>query len=77
VNEDETRPGAAMNATQIENVLQLIDRNIALTRTEAIEYIREHRNEIARTIAEQGTATIPTAAGDLKLSKSDLAAVAA
>lgn len=66
-----------MNAAQIENVFQLIDRNIAMTRAEAVDYIRKHRAEIARAIADHGTAVIPTSAGDLKLSKSDLAAVAA
>ena len=66
-----------MNASQIEDVLQLIDSNIALTRTEAIEYIRQHRGEIAKSIAEQGSATIRTGAGNLKLSKADLEAVGA
>jgi hypothetical protein len=66
-----------MNAAEIENVLQLIDENIALTRDEAVEYIREHRNEVARAIAEHGTASIPTTAGELSLSKADLEAVAA
>jgi hypothetical protein len=66
-----------MNGMQIENILQLIDCNIALTRDEATKYIRLHRNEVAQSLAVAGTATIPTSAGNINLSIEDLKAVAA
>jgi hypothetical protein len=66
-----------MNGMQIENVLKLIDCNLALTRDEATKYIQSHREEVAQSLANNGVATIPTSAGDIQLTIDDLRAVAA
>jgi len=66
-----------VNGTQIENVLQLIDCNIELTRNEATAYIRTHRSEVAESLADNGAAIIPTSAGPLTLRVEDLRSAAA
>jgi hypothetical protein len=66
-----------MNGTQIENVLELIDCNIELTRSEATAYLRANRHEVAESIANFGKALIPTSAGTLTLRVEDLQGAAA
>jgi hypothetical protein len=65
-----------MNGRQIENLLQLIDGNIDLTRSEAAEYIRVHQAQIVDSLAKTGTAIVVTSAGEIVLSERDLYASA-
>jgi hypothetical protein len=37
-----------MNGMQIENVLKLIDCNLALTRADVTSYIQSHREQVPR-----------------------------
>lgn len=66
-----------MNGVQIENVLQLIDSNIELTRSEVTAYLRSHRDEVAESLADFGAAVILTSAGPLTLRMEDLRGAAA
>ena len=66
-----------MNGNQIEQVLELIDRNMQLSGEEATEYIRKNQKAIAESLVQTGSATVRTSGGDLKLSVDDLDAAAA
>jgi len=57
-----------MNGKQIEDLLQLIDGNLTLTRDEAAKYIQEHHEAIIKSLTETGSATVETKAGKLELS---------
>ena len=66
-----------MNGKQIEDLLQLIDGNLMLTRDEAAVYIQEHRDAILKSLTETGSAIVETKAGKLELSMHDLEMTAA
>lgn len=66
-----------MNGSQIEQVLQLIDRNMQTSSDEATEYIRLNQTAIAQSIANTGSAIVRTSAGDFRISVDDLEAAAA
>jgi len=66
-----------MNGSQIEHVLQLIDKNMQTASDEATAYIRNNHDAIARSLATTGLAVVHTSTGDLELSVADLEATAA
>jgi hypothetical protein len=61
---------------QIEHVLELIDNNIDASMKEVypeiLAYLREHMEELARQISEQGYADIKTRVGPVRISKEDV-----
>ncbi|WP_419805192.1 hypothetical protein [Terriglobus sp.] len=61
-----------MNGAQIETLLDLIDRNVSLTRKEIAEYIVKHKGAIANSLAKDGVAQIQTRGGSLTITRSDL-----
>ena len=61
-----------MNGAQIETILDLIDRNVSLTRKEVAEYIVKHKGAIASSLAKDGVAHIQTRGGSLTITRSDL-----
>jgi hypothetical protein len=66
-----------MSGSQIENLLQMIDDNVDITRREVLRYLREHQGEVVQDLATKGVASVPTSAGALQLRLEDLAAAAA
>jgi SepF-like predicted cell division protein (DUF552 family) len=66
-----------MNGKQIENLLQMVDGNVHIAQTEALQYIRDNQSEIIRELAMTGVATVKTAAGNVQLRVEDLEAAAA
>ena len=66
-----------MNGNQMEQVFQLIDRNLQRSSEEAAAYIRAHQGVIAESLARTGSAMVRTSAGDVCLSLKDLEASAA
>lgn len=70
----------AMNGTQIEHLLELIDKNIdasmAKLYPEILEYLQTHSEELVNQIAENGFGEIKTQAGSMRISKEDLQAAA-
>ena len=61
-----------MDGKQIENLLQLIDVNIDLTRGEVVDYIRENQDEMIKNLSESGFAVIKTKFGTFNLAPKDL-----
>jgi hypothetical protein len=65
-----------MNGKQIENLLQMVDGNVHIAQTEALQYIRENQADIIRDLATTGVATVRTTAGNVELRVEDLEAAA-
>ncbi len=65
-----------MNGTQIEHLLEMIDRNIDASMAhlypEILAYLRTNSDELARQISENGFGEIRTSAGTVRISKEDL-----
>ena len=70
-----------MNGLQIEHILDLIEQNSArnrpLLRQEISGYLVENEETILTQLARFGEASIPTTFGSIKLTRDDLALVAA
>ena len=65
-----------MNGLQLEGVLALIDCNIHsnmdFVRSEVVAFLRDHSDDLAHQIADNGYGIIPTQIGEIKVSREDL-----
>jgi len=68
--------GELMNGIQIEHLLSLIDcsidANMLSLHGEVLNYLKEHRDDLAREILENGYGKIQTRIGPVRISKEDL-----
>jgi hypothetical protein len=68
-----------MSPNQIEHVLEIIDGNISSNmesvRSDVLDFMTQHADELARQISENGYGIIPTKLGDVTVSKDDLQAL--
>lgn len=69
-----------MNGTQIEHILEIIDRNIDASmgdlHTGIADYLNAHLAEVARELDERGYVDIPTKVGPFRISREDVLAAA-
>ena len=65
-----------MNGIQIEHILNVIeeksDQNRAVVRQEIAAYLQEHMQDVAKDIAINGVALIPTTLGEIEITMKDL-----
>jgi hypothetical protein len=65
-----------MSGTEVAGLIESIDASIADNKNrveaEVTEFIRENAEMIAEEIATKGFVTIPTSAGDYKITEQDL-----
>lgn len=64
-----------MSGSQIERLLELIETNVSMTRSEIAEYIVRHKTSIAQDLNTKGSAFIKTRAGVIEIKQADLARI--
>ncbi len=70
-----------MNGREIENLLILIDQNVAATTVqldrEVIDYVKRHQDEVLDVLFRNRQVDIPTSLGPIRVSMDELESAAA
>lgn len=61
-----------MSGTQLENVLDLIDSNLAMNIVEVRNYIDDNKAKVVEALMREGQVDIPTSAGPITIKREHL-----